>query len=191
MELADKFALLLLGFSFLVQLTRRRILDGYLRVVWFAGIAGIFGSAFWASYAVYRDWSGSSLGVFFLPPYRSIDYFVDYAGQRILLPWVVALLAAVVAMKIAELGNYWCRGRFFEEEELWLVGIGVFLTGYPGFLFYLPLVLIAGLSMTLVSLLRRGGRTPLYYVWLPLALFAIILKTWLLLSTPLLNGFIL
>jgi hypothetical protein len=70
--------------------------------------------------------------------------------------------------------------RFFEKEEIPILGLGIFLTGYPGFFYYIALVLIAAVIESVYFTVRKRGRAPLYYIWLPLAVFAIILKNWLL-----------
>jgi hypothetical protein len=76
--------------------------------------------------------------------------------------------------------NRFAHGRFFEPEEPWLAGTGAFLAGYPGFFAYVPLILIAGAALSGIYALNKKGRAPLYFLWLPAALLAILITKFLL-----------
>ncbi len=69
--------------------------------------------------------------------------------------------------------------RFFEKEEIALIGLGVFLSGYPGFFFYLGIIMIFGVLVSLIYTILKKGRLPLYHFWLPASAFAMIIKVWL------------
>jgi hypothetical protein len=114
-----------------------------------------------------------------LPPYQSINYFYAYAGYHFFAPWLISLAAAIVISRLAGILNSKYGERFFENEEIWLMRLGIFLTGYPGFLFYLVLVLLAGVALSSVYTILKRGRAPLYYVWLPLAIIVLIIKDFL------------
>src|SRR3989338_10454159 len=121
----------------------------------------------------------SKLSVFLLPPYKSWSYFISYVSWRIFLPLVLALFSAFVFKFVCEFLNRRFGERFFEPEEGWLLALGVFLTGYPGFIFYIPMMLVVGLFMSLFYSLFRKERAPLFYAWLPVAVFAILLTSWI------------
>ena len=82
------------------------------------------------------------------------------------------------------------ENRFFEKEEIQIIGLGIFLTGWPGFLFYLIFVLIVGVLLTTTYSLLTKGRAPLYFLWLPLAILTILAKNWLI-PQEILRAFIL
>ena len=68
--------------------------------------------------------------------------------------------------------------RFFEREEPLFFALGIFLSGYPGFLFYILTVFLIGILLSLYYAVMNKGRAPLYYAWFPAALFAILITNW-------------
>ena len=114
-----------------------------------------------------------------LPPHQGLYYFFSYVGVRFLGPWVLAFLAALLVSRLAKKLNKRFEDRFFESEEIELMTLGIFLTGYPGFFIYLILILGVGSLVSVVYTLFSKGRMPFYYLWIPLALSAIIIENWL------------
>lgn len=185
MQLNAVAAQIVLAAALGAQLTlRSRFLRGslsaaslfrFLRLLFFLSAALIFGLAVFLAVFQYQIWQQNDLTKFLLPPHRDIGYFFSYAGTRFFAAWLIALLAAVVIPRIAERLNKKYGERFFYEEEFELMRLGIFLTGYPGFLFYLALVLVAALSSSLLHLLRRKGRAPTRWLWMPIALATVVL----------------
>lgn len=173
------FAIVVFGILMGAQLLLRSHLLWLSRKLFFLSIIVIFGLSFYFAFAQYQNWQEGSLTQFFLPPHQGISYFLVDVGKKIFSPWLIAIIAAIVVPRIAERLNKKYRGRFFHDEEIGLMRIAVFLTGYPGFLLYLVFILIAELLLTTYYLLFTKGPAPLYYLWLPMAIFAIIVKTWL------------
>ena len=152
----------------------------FLRWVWILSVAVIFGTFFYWSSLQHDLWAnGGSFGKFFLPPYQSISYFLSYVGVRFFGPWILAFLASLIVSRAAKYLNRKFGERFFENEEIELIALGVFLTGYPGFFIYLGLILTFGLLFSIFYLLLTKGRLPLYFFWMSMAVFAIIIKDWL------------
>ena len=160
-----------------------------LKLLWGFGIAGIAAFSFYFAWLQYAGWKAHPLSRFLLPPYRPLLYFFSYVGWRVFAPWLFAFCAAVVAARIADYANRRCGGRFFEPGETRLFGFGVFMTGYPGFLLYVVCMLAAGFLLSFLYILRKKGRAPFFSLWLPVAIFAILLKNAL--PPSLLNIFIL
>ena len=127
---------------------------------------------------------------FSLPPYQSLGYFFSYVGYRLLAPWLISLLAAILIARFAEYLNHKFDERFFEREETWLIMLGVFWTGYPGFLFYITMILLAATAASFFYSLFLRRRFPLYYFWMPMAVAAVLLRNWFL-PQPVLNVFVL
>ncbi|MBI3589446.1 MAG: hypothetical protein HY093_03510 [Candidatus Liptonbacteria bacterium] len=153
----------------------------FLRWIWILSGVLIFSLLTYWSYLQYELWSGEGgFGKFLLPPYQSIYYFFSYVGVRFFGPWILAFFAAILVSRLAKFLNRRFEERFFEPEEIELIALGTFLAGYPGFFFYLALILTVGVLFSAFYLLLSKGRLPLYYFWIPLAIFAIIMKIWFL-----------
>lgn len=173
--------------------SKRENFSGFLRVVWIISILAIFGLLTYWAVLQYKLWGSSELTKHLLPPYRSFGYFYSYVGKRLFAPWFISLVFALVVSRTAKRLNKRFGERFFEREEIELISLGIFLTGYPGFFIYLTLVLLlavlASAFFTLLnfsseklgraSSLFSKGRLPLYYFWIPLAILAMIIKIWL------------
>lgn len=177
MSLVDKLALVLLGLAWGAQIVRRPLFGRYVRLLYALSIVAVFGSALYLSWSQYRAWASSDIGKFFLPPYQSAWYYVSYVGSRYLAPSLIALVSAFAVSRACFILNRRFGERFFEEEEIPVLAFAVFVTGYPGFLFYIPLMLAAAILLAVAYHLLLRGRAPLYYLWLPIAISAIIVKT--------------
>jgi hypothetical protein len=139
----------------------------------------MFGSLFFFSGELYRTWASDPFAKFFLPPYRDIEYFISYVGVRLFAPWLLSFLAAMLVSRIAEALDKKYESRFFEPEEIPLMAIGIFLSGYPGLFLYVLAILSGGVLLSAYYTLRSLGRAPLYYLWLPAAIFAILTENFL------------
>lgn len=191
MQLAEKIGLILLIAAFAVQcVAPRSRFARVLRRLWVVGIVGIGGVLVSWVYFTYAGWQGSELGRFFLPPHQSPGYFFSYVGERLLAPWGAAFIGSLLAIWFAGRMNRKYGGRFFEEEEPALIGFCFFMSGYPSFLFYLVLMLLAGTGVSAFYQICGWGRAPLYYWWVPVAVFAIILRTYII-PESFLNMFVL
>jgi len=72
--------------------------------------------------------------------------------------------------------------RFFEPEEPYFGALAIFLSAHPGWIFYaIAVILIYLLVHILLSLVacRLSLRLSLYHLWLPVAIFVIIIQRWL------------
>jgi len=181
-----------------------------LRWFWIVSVLAILSIQTYWSAMLYRAWKLDPLAQFYLPPHQDISYFLGYVGVRFFGPWVVAFLASVVLRWLSKYFNKKFGERFFEREEIELIALGTFLTGYPGFLFYFSLLLGGYLLLQILNNVRtvfirrrldnaskeprtdaendadqRGRnlrespfsqRLPMYYLWMPFAISAIIIK---------------
>jgi len=232
MPLVDKFSIVLLGLILGAQVCRRSFFLKYSAFAWRLSVAGVFGASLYWAWQQYRLWQANALSKFFLPPYQGWGYFFSYVGQKIFAPWLISLLAAIFISRVAVFFNKKYRERFFESEEIPLMVLGIFLTGYPGFFIYLILIFLGGILLSTFSrpisesrhsgmrldwrgsrlstmekmssvsseikrdhansihspcglwrvagyFLFSRGRAPLYYFWLPMAISAILIKSWL------------
>ena len=168
LSLAEKFSILVLVLLWGAQILRRSLFSRCIKSIFVFGVLGNFGSAFYSSFLQYQA---------FLPPFRKWSYFVRYVGFRFFAPIIAAFFSAIIIKFACEFLNKRYEERFFEPEEGWLFAIGIFLSGYPGFLFYIPLMLIFSLFGSVIYHFLGKGRSPLFYAWLPVAIFAILLES--------------
>ncbi len=158
---------------------RRKTFDRILKFMMRGSVLAIAGIIGYTSYLQYKVWAESPFfGKYLLPPYQSGFYFIGYVGALFWAQWIFALAAAIFIPLLAYYLNRRAGERFFEPEELPLFALGIFLTGYPGFLVYLVVLMVTGVLLSLYYVIRGLGRAPLYYLWLPAALFAMIMKIW-------------
>lgn len=179
MQFLEWFGLVIVSLELGAQIFLRSFFRSHLKLIVRLSVLAVAFGALYFSYAQYHVWELSPVGKYLLPPYESLSYFIGYVGSRYLLPSAIALLAAIVFGLAAWYLNKRYDERFFEREEPTLFALGIFLTGYPGFLFYIPLMLFFGALLAIGYTLTRKGRAPLYYLWLPLAIFAILIKVFL------------
>lgn len=151
----------------------------FLKWVWILSGVIIFGIFLYWSKLQYELWGSGGFTKYMLPPYQGISYFLSYVGVRFWGPWVLAFLASVIVSRAAKYLNKKFGERFFENEEIELIALGVFLTGYPGFFIYLSLILVLGVMFSAAYQVLTKGRLPLYFFWMSMAVFAIIIKDWL------------
>lgn len=176
MSLSDKFGIAILILSAGAQFFYFSFLSKYVRQIFLLTVLVLFFSAAYSSVIQYYAWKMDRVSVFLLPPYRDLSYFLEYVSLRIFSPIVVAFLASFVFKAAVELANKKLGERFFEKGEGWFLALGIFLSGYPGFLFYIPLLLLSASVLSIFYILLKKGRAPLLYLWLPAAIFAILLK---------------
>lgn len=177
--------LIILAIIFAVQLIipkapARRGFFGILAFL-FAG-AVIFGTAVYQSWQQYLAWQSNDLSKLFLPPYQDWDYFVFYARVRFFNPYFLSLGLGLLALTVAKYFNKKYQERFFEPIEPYLLASSIFLVGHPLWLFYLIILLITSVLMSYVLCLmskKKDYRLSFYYLWLPAAIFTILISRWL------------
>lgn len=142
----------------------------------------IFSFAIYQSWQQYLLWKSNDLGKLFLPPYQSWDYFVFYARSRFFNPYLLSLTIGLVSLIAARYFNKKYQERFFEPIEPYLLATSIFLVGHPLWLFYLITLSVITVIFSLVNgqwSMVNGRRLSLYYLWLPAAIFTIIIGKWL------------
>jgi len=145
----------------------------------------IFGNAFYLSYSQYKIWkygTASDFTKFLLPPYQSINYFIGYSLFHFFTAHLISLVFAFSFLKIAKYYNKKFEERFFYPEEYYLGALAIFLSGFPGIFLYIISIFFASVLGSLIlnkfSTLR-GERVSFYYLWIPTAIFVIIISKWL------------
>lgn len=179
MFLTDKLGIVLLGIGFIVQsLVPPEIFRRATKALWILGTIIIGGVLLYWVLALYSAWEGNGITKFFLPPYQPPGYFLLYA-RKLFAPWVLSWGTGIVLAWGTRWLNRYYEDRFLEEGESALLGLCFFLCGYPTFLWYGVAMLAVGVCLTGVYGFFRWGRAPLYYWWVPMAMFVIILEVYL------------
>ena len=148
------------------------------KYIFYFSIFLIFTLLFYNSYLQYFAWSQNELSKLFLPPYQPLNYFLFYVGMRFFGPYLISLAFALLFINAAKYLNKKYEERFFYEEEFYIAALSIFLVGYPLAIFYLIAVILIYLLAHFIFIGARGNfkeRLSTYYLWLPIAIFAIII----------------
>ncbi len=191
-EILENFGLIALTIVFGAQvidyfkIKTSAFFDYFLKFVWIFSLAAVFGFEFYLVVLQYIDLSKDIFGRLLS---QNSAYLFSYVLPRLVYPSVIALLAAILFWRCAKFLNARSGGRFFEKEELSIFGLAIFLTGYPAFFIYfialIAVFLIFNSALSLYHILAKKTsvknlpRFSLYFFWLPAAIFAIIIKSWL------------
>lgn len=188
MAITDKFGIIVLFLLAGAQVFGKRFSVKYIKFCIFFAVSAIFFSDMYFAVIQYEMWKSNSISSFLLPPYNSWIYFVSYAVTRFFSPLLISIAFAIVFKSASEYFNKKFGERFLEKEESWLLASGILLSGYPGFVFYVAFMLVAALVVSVFYYAAGKGRAPLYYLWLPVAVFAILFKSQI--PQSVLNNFI-
>ena len=139
----------------------------------------VFGFQIYLSWKQYGIWKNDEMGKFLLPPHQNFDYFVFYVRSRFFNPYLLSLSFGALFFWAAEYLHKKYDGRFFEPIEPYLLGTSMFAVGNPLWLFYLIILLSIFLIIQFIYNIcypLNAKRLSLYYLWLPSAIFTILLE---------------
>lgn len=127
--------------------------------------------------AQYLVWRADPFTALLLPPHRPPSYIAIYLFMRLAAPYLISGAAGLLGWFALTRLNARRRGALAEDHEPALLFIGVFLSGHPGWIVYLPLLgSVYALILAAVTIRHGGGtRYPLARLWLPTALLGILL----------------
>ncbi|MFH1246607.1 MAG: hypothetical protein V1489_02415 [Candidatus Liptonbacteria bacterium] len=180
MGIAEITGFIVLGFAMGAQLWLRSFLLTHRRKVIAIGASLIVVAIAILCWRQYQLWSIDPVGKFLLPPYRSMGYFWYYVGSRFALPWITSAACGFLVYWAAKILNKKFGEHFFEEEEPFFFGLAVFGCGYPALLIYVIIMALGSLFLSLLYFLLKKGRAPLYYLWFPMGIFAILVAYYVL-----------
>ena len=142
----------------------------------------IFGLLFYKSCQQYQIWAGNELSKLLLPPHQPIFYFLKYSFTHFFENYLISLTAGLLFLWLANLLNNRCQKRFFEEGEIYLGALAIFVLGHPLWMFYFLAIMSVGVIGTLFlkvssSMLHASccRRFPFYHFWLPVAAIVMII----------------
>lgn len=133
----------------------------------------VFAYLIYLSFLQFRAFQTGPLGLT-LGTGSGLRWFLGYIQTHFWNDYLVSLPFAILFVIIAYYFNRKYQDRFFEREEPFLAALGILLTGYPAFLFYIVLVLLLPAIVSAVFV-RRGERLPLYHFWMPMAIVVLLI----------------
>lgn len=149
--------------------------------VFFASAFMLFSYAAYLGFLLYRATIDHPIGMFF-----DIEYILIFrVGVRIFAPYLISLVVALLFMWVATWYNKKYGERFFEKEEIQLGGLSLLLVSHPGWILYFPFVIFVYLLSHIYYQLRNGPgvRLPVYHLWVPTAIFVILISKYWLVNT--------
>ena len=157
----------------------RSLLMRYHLRVFYTSALTLFSYAAYLGVRLYKATYAHPIGKFF-----DIEYVLFFrVGVRLFAPYLASLVFAIIFMWVATAYNKRYNERFFEREEIQLGGLSLLLVGHPGWIFYLiTLVALYLLLHTTYYLLHtnKNFRLPVYRLWVPTAIFVILIsKYWI------------
>lgn len=158
--------------------------------------------SFLQTFMTYFLWKNDPISKNLLPPIQPIIYFLRYSFQHYFFEVVLTIIFSYLIFLLVFWFNKKFQEIFFYDEEPYFASLGVLLTGWPGCLSYLCLVLFLGvvshlflilinkilvkrnrnLSLTNTQFLSENNipeenlRLSLCYFWFPSALLVLILS---------------
>ncbi len=148
----------------------------------------VFTLLFYQSYLQYESWLSDEFSKYLLEQSVKIDsfnigvnYFIFYVSARFFAPYFISLAVTLVFLVSAKKLNKKYDERFFEPEEPWFGALAFFLLGHPGWLFYFIILVLIYFVIHLLSLVisHKSLVISLYYLWMPMAIFVILIQGWL------------
>lgn len=176
------FSLSFLILVFLLQVWKKDWLIKHLKKIFVLVIILVVAYFTYFSYLQYQAFQLGVMRYIFETP-TGWQYFLSYTRMNIFGSYLVSLIAALGFLGLAIFFNKKFNERFFEPEEPYLGALAIFLIGYPGWLFYLGILIMIYLINHLL-MLKKGTlvvqRLSLRYLWLPTAiLVSLIINFWL------------
>ncbi len=158
---------------FFLQFQKRELLLKTIKPIFWLTALLLFSYAGILSYFQYQAFQSGPLS-YTIGTVDGLKYFFSYARFHF---WNTYLVSFIVALLLFWVSAYLDKKRgqvHFEHDELYIIALGILITGYPAFLFYIVLVLLlAAISSAL--LVKKNERLPLYYFWMPSAIITTLL----------------
>jgi len=168
---------------FVLRMTRNK--EKIFKYFFYGAIILIFSNSFYLSYLQYKIWKfgpASEFTKLFLPPHQSISYFIGYGLFHFFATYLVSLVFTFLFLKAVKYYNKKFEEKFFYPEEYYFGALAIFLSGFPGIFIYIVSLFLASILSSLIlnkfSTLK-GERVSFYYLWIPTAIFVIIISKWI------------
>jgi len=168
----------------------------WLRNIFLSVVLLLFVRSIFLTFSNWYIWAHSEVLKGLLPPLTPITYFTGYIFRYAFSELVISLAFALLAIIGVTLLNKYFRGKFFYEEEKWLVGLGIISTYWPMSLVFVLFSLDMGIVLHFTYLAianikkkyRPDYRLSFLYIWLPVALLTLILSD-IIIQCPIIRQF--
>ena len=157
----------ILAIVFMLQLWRRPLVPRIIKPAYWISVALTVFYVSYITYLQYRAFGDNPVSLTIGK--QGIWWFVGYAQSHFWNPYIISFIASLLIFWVSAYLNRKRGEIFFETEETYLIALGTFATGYPGFFFYIIFVLFVSVIGS-VALGKKNERFPLYYVWMPSAI---------------------
>ena len=183
MQFVEFFAIAFLGLATGVSAFNagRPFVVYNIKRIFAAAVFGILIVLIYRSFAQYQAWIVIAPAKYLLPPYAGWSYFATYVGWKFFAPYLASFLTGILFALLMRAYNARHENQFFYEEEYYFAVLAIFLTGHPGWIFYILSLVLAGVVIVVVRSLvfKNLEKTSFYYLWWPVALFVIIISKWI------------
>jgi hypothetical protein len=163
----------ILAVTLFLQIFRRAFLKRAIRLICLGVFVAVVGYWTYISVLQYQAFGSGPLG-YTLHTTEGIRWFFGYVRLHYWNTHLISLIASVLLILIGEYFHKKKGKVFFEDEELYVAALGIFLVGYPALFAYILLMLLLP-AIASAMFLKKGERMPLYYFWMPLAIILILL----------------
>src|SRR3989344_3917079 len=151
-----------------IQIFRKDILVKAVKPIFWIAAVLVLAYIVYISILQYQAFLDGPLGAT-LGTISGLKWFFGYVRLHFWNQYLVSFIAALGIFALAKYLNKKRGEIFMETEEIYLGGLGTFLVGYPGFFFYIILVLALPVLASALFV-KKGERLPLYYFWMPTAI---------------------
>lgn len=182
-------SIFVLAFAFLAQVFsffRKREAAKFFRFVFLVSVVLVLAYFVYLVFAQYILWRDSGPpSSFFVPPYRSPLYVINYHFIRFGIYYLISFAAAFAFLFGTKYLNKKFDERFFEKEEPYLGALSIFLLGHPqlgyAWIYYLGAILATSVILSFVRghFTKRSERFSLRFLWLPIAVLVMLIQGFL------------
>ncbi len=173
----SSISLLILGVVFGASLfvKGRSFLGKHHWRIFLALVLVLFSYATYQGFRLYSATRAHQIGQFF-----DIEYILIFrVGVGIFIPYLISFIVALAFMWIAIKYNRKYGGRFFEKEEIQIGGLSLLLVGHPGWVFYSIALILLYLLLHIAHYIlhtNKSFRLSIYHLWVPTAIFVILIS---------------
>ena len=162
------------------QLFLRSFLVAHIKKIFWGSVALMTGYLGYVSWMQYSVWKNNPATAMLLPPHEPLSYFIQYVGMHVWSVYIISFLGALLFYYAFGAINKSFGGKFLYPGELWVGSLALFLVGYPGIIFYIPVFLVVFVVVSIIRLVfyGKGERTSPYILWLPVAVCVILASIW-------------
>ena len=134
-------------------------------------------------------WKTSLIGKALLPPIAPQSYSLRYAFLHFWKRNLFTIIGSLIFVFSVNFLNKKFKERFFYQEEIYLMGLGLLWNPWPGLVVFLLLTLISFLIIQIINIFSfKKERISMLYLWIPCSLLSFFITYAILRHIPYLNS---